>query len=298
MIFERQRYLLALLDAVGGSAGRLDFQKLLFLYCQEAGETAPYEFIPYKYGGFSFTSYADGGRLAQQGMLELSERSWTLTPIGRQAAKIPPLAAMRMGQFAQRYSALRGDPLVLEAYRRHPYYAVRSEIADRLLAGDSAAQAAVTSARPTAGAPGICTIGYEGRSQEGYLNCLYQSGVAVVCDVRANPLSRKFGFSKVALAKGCEALGIRYEHLPGLGIASEDRCDLHTQADYDALFAQYEQVTLPRQAAALELIRSWVEKGQRVALTCYERAPQQCHRHCVADALAREFGRTFLPRHL
>jgi len=297
MIFERQRFLLALLDAVGGSAGRLDFQKLLFLYCQEAGDAAPYEFIPYKFGGFSFTSYADGKRLAEQGLLELSDHSWTLTPAGRQAAKIPPLAGMRMERFARRYAALRGDVLVAEAYRCHPYYAVRSEILERVLAGDNMAQVAVAAAKPAAGAPGICTIGYEGRSQEGYLNCLYQNGVTVLCDVRANPLSRKFGFSKVALAKGCEALGIRYEHLPGLGIASEDRCELRAQADYDALFVQYEKVTLPRQSAALELIRSWVEGGQHVALTCYERTPQQCHRHCVADALAREYGRTFLPRH-
>ncbi|WP_441288588.1 hypothetical protein ACSRUE_42725 [Sorangium sp. KYC3313] len=31
MLFARQRQLLQLLDAVGGSAGKLDFQKLLFL---------------------------------------------------------------------------------------------------------------------------------------------------------------------------------------------------------------------------------------------------------------------------
>jgi hypothetical protein len=59
MLFQRQRRLLALLDALGGSVGNLDFQKLLFLYCQEPDSGSPYEFVPYKFGAFSFTSYAD-----------------------------------------------------------------------------------------------------------------------------------------------------------------------------------------------------------------------------------------------
>jgi len=58
MLFDRQKCLLALLDAHNGEVGLVDFQKLLFLYCQEV-EESPYEFVPYKYGGFSFTSYAD-----------------------------------------------------------------------------------------------------------------------------------------------------------------------------------------------------------------------------------------------
>ena len=64
MLFDRQKRLLALVDALGGEVGSLDFQKLLFLYCREVEETPAYEFVPYKYGGFSFTSYADKRRLA------------------------------------------------------------------------------------------------------------------------------------------------------------------------------------------------------------------------------------------
>ena len=35
MLFERQRLLLTLLDAVGGPVGHTDFQKLLFLYTRD-----------------------------------------------------------------------------------------------------------------------------------------------------------------------------------------------------------------------------------------------------------------------
>jgi uncharacterized protein (DUF488 family) len=116
--------------------------------------------------------------------------------------------------------------------------------------------------------------------------------------VRRNPLSRKYGFSKGTLSKGCEGVGIRYEHLPELGIASEERRELNTQADYDALFAVYERENLPKQGAALAKIGGWVKEGHRVALTCYEAEPCQCHRHCVAEVLAREFGVAFTPNHL
>jgi len=298
VLFDRQKRLLALVDALGGEVGNLDFQKLLFLYCREVETEPAYEFVPYKFGGFSFTSYADKRRLTEQGLLADEERVWKLTPEGRVLAKVPPMVRVGMDGFARRKSGLRGDALVAEAYRRHPYYATRSEIAARLLAHDVPARAAIAAAQPAKGAPGLCTIGYEGCTLEGYLNKLLHAGVTLLCDVRRNPLSRKYGFSKGTLSKGCEGVGLRYEHLPELGIASDERKDLNTQADYDALFAVYERDNLPQQGAALAKIGSWVKEGHRVALTCYEAEPCQCHRHCVAEALEREFGRDFCPQHL
>lgn len=285
MLFDRQKRLLALVDALGGEVGNLDFQKLLFLYCREAEESPAYEFVPYKYGGFSFTSYADKRRLVAQGLLADEELVWKLTSSGKRMAKISPLDRLRITQFAKRHASLRGDALVAEAYRRHPYYAIRSDMVERVLSGDDLALMAIDAARPAASAPGLCTIGYEGRTLEDYLNRLIQDGVTILCDVRRNPLSRKYGFSKGTLSNACEGMGIRYEHVSELGIASEERRELHTQADYDALFEVYERETLPKQPKALEKIRGWIRAGERVALTCFEKLPKQCHRHCVAEAL-------------
>lgn len=131
----------------------------------------------------------------------------------------------------------------------------------------------------------LFTIGYEGRTQDEYLALLRGAGVTLLADVRRNPISRKKGFSKGTLAQGCAAVGIRYEHLPELGIASEKRKNLATQADVDALFAEYERDWLPTQGPALAKLRAWLDAGERVALTCFERAPGDCHRRCVAEAL-------------
>ena len=295
-VAHRRRQLLALLDALGGRVGNLDFQKLLFLYCQEPSSGAPYDFVPYKFGAFSFTSYADRRKLIERGLLVDDEHSWQLTEEGRRI--MGRTADKQLTSFAKRYQSLRGDDLVADTYRRFPFHATRSEIAERVLKGDRDALARVASARAGASGQALQTIGYEGHTLESYLNLLLKSGITVLCDVRRNPISRKYGFSKNTLARGCEGVGIRYEHLPELGIASDQRKSLDTQADYDALFTEYERSSLPKQTDALKKIRAWIAGGERVALTCFEHLPHQCHRHCVAEALESRFGKDFAATHL
>jgi hypothetical protein len=297
MLFERQRLLLTLLDAVGEPVGHTDFQKLLFLYTQECEGAPSYEFVPYKFGAFSFTSYADKRKLISEGLLADDDQNWTLTNDGRTAARKHAVEPLRTAGFCRRHANLRGNALLAEQYQRHPYYATRSEILDKLrLGADTLAR--IAAAKPAGKPAGLVTIGYEGRSLEGYLNALLRDGVTLLCDVRRNPLSRKYGFSKVTLSKACEGVGIRYEHLPELGIASDERRNLKMQADYDALFAHYRRHDLPKQSPALTRIRQWIEKGERVALTCYEAQPCQCHRRCVAEALERMGGVRFSVHHL
>jgi hypothetical protein len=298
MLYARQKTLLALLKALGGSLNALDFQKLLFLFCQEQRSPQSYEFVPYRYGGFSFTSYADRRRLIAQGLLADEERLWKLTGAGQRSAVVAPSARAELAAFARRYEKLRGNDLIRETYRRFPYYATRSEIAEPLFRNDAGGMAAIQAARPPLATAGICTIGYEGRSLEAYLNCLLGAGISLLCDIRQNPLSRKYGFSKSTLAHACEGVGIRYEHLPELGIASEERRGLDSPKAYERLFNTYRRDTLSSQQTALATIRDWVSQGERVALTCFEAHAQQCHRHCVADSLQQQFGISFAPTHL
>lgn len=296
VLFARQRQLLLLLDAFGGAAGMLDFQKLLFLYCQESstGE-APYDFVPYKFGAFSFTSYADRRKLIERGLLEDND-GWQITDEGRKV--IGRTMDMQLVAFAKRHRGLHGDALVADTYRRFPFFAIRSEIAERVLKGDDAALARIKAIRIKATGSALTTMGYEGHTLESYLTILLKSGVTLLCDVRRNPISRKYGFSKNTLARGCEGVGIRYEHVPELGIASEQRQSLDTQADYDALFEEYERTWLPKQGAALTKIQGWLDAGESVTLTCYEHQPNQCHRHSVAEALESKVGKDLTVKHL
>lgn len=284
MLFERQRLLLTLLDALGGPVGNTDFQKLLFLYTRECEETPSYEFVPYKFGAFSFTSYADKRRLAATGLLTENENLWQLTDVGTQTARRQAVKPLVVARFCRERATLRGNALIAEQYRRFPYHATRSEIVEKVLP-EAEARRLIAEALPPKAKPGLVTIGYERRSLEAYLNLLVRDAVTLLCDVRRNAISRKYGFSKGTLSKACDGVGIRYEHLPELGIDSQERRDLKTQADYDALFAEYERSSLPQQTGALSRIAGWVGAGERVALTCYEANICQCHRHCVAEAL-------------
>lgn len=283
-LLSRQRHLLALLHALGEGVPKLDFQKFLFLYSQTRGDNAPYEFVPYRFGAFSFTSYADRRKLTERGLLA-DEDTWRLTSEGRRLAATIDLP--EVGDFVESHRHLGGDELVAESYRRFPYFASRSEIATKVLGRDMAARRRITAAMPRSDGSPLMTIGYEGRSLESYINVLLTHGVSVLCDVRRNPISRKYGFSKRTLTTACEGVGIRYAHLPELGIVGDRRQTLETQADYDRLFEEYERNDLPRQAEAIESIRRMLESGERVALTCYEQLPHQCHRHCVAEAVER-----------
>ena len=288
-LFKRQLRLLALLYAFGGSVGRTDFQKLLFLYCQEqpssgrAG-TSLYEFIPYKFGAFSFTCDADLCRLRRHRLLCEGE-PWKLTEEGKLIGSECQDRSVR--EFACRYAGKRDNRLIRETYLRFPYYATRSEKAESLLRDKPAALQRIKAAKPKTARASLLTVGYEGRMLESYFNLLLRAQVTILCDVRRNPISRKYGFSKSTLAQTCSKLAIRYEHLPELGIESKDRRGLETQGEFRHLFKTYTKRILERQGNTLAKILAWLRSGETVALTCYEHEPSQCHRHCVGTALAR-----------
>ncbi len=287
-LITRERHVLALLDALGGDVGNLDFQKLLFLYCQElfssqSTAAVPYHFVPYRYGAFSFTSYADRRRSVDRGILTDHDQRWIITDLGRQLvtdSKLEPPVA-----FADRYGDLRGNELIAKTYRDFPYFATRSAIADSVLHNDPDSLSRIANIRPEKRESGLFTIGYQDRPLEVFLNELLRASVTLLCDVRRNAISRKYGFSKTALSRACHGVGIRYEHLPELGIASSLRQKVKNEADRAHLFRTYSSQSLPKQRDALQRIRSWLDLGESVALMCFEGDPGHCHRHCVADAI-------------
>jgi uncharacterized protein (DUF488 family) len=109
--------------------------------------------------------------------------------------------------------------------------------------------------------------------------------VKLLIDVRNNPMSMKFGFSKSQLVKYCASLGIEYIHIPEVGIQSELRQELKTQDDYDTLFKKYKISTLKTTISFQEKILELLIEKQRVALTCFEANICQCHRKHLSEAI-------------
>jgi len=291
-LLHRQRLLLALLEEMGGHLSATDFQKHLFLYVTAAEPAPSYDFVPYRFGGFSFESYADRRRLVEAGLLEEGTGSeWTLVsaqPLQFRKA-VPPAVRQRLVAHRRQFGQLTGKALVAETYRRSPYHAIHSTILGEVLP-DAADRRAVEKHRPRLNGRALFTIGYEGISLDTFLNRLIRAGVKCLCDVRKNPISRKYGFAGKTLADACAKLGIAYRHLPELGIPGDLRHDLSLPGARAALFEDYRRTTLPAQIDALDQIRELLEEFGTVALTCFEHVATDCHRHCVAEALSAEPG--------
>lgn len=280
----RRRILLALLQALGDGLQRVEFQKHLFLF-SHAQEAPSYEFIPYKYGSFSFVAESDRLALVEQGKLVDSE-VWSRPRYFDYAAGLKDRDKAALVAHKHKFGKLRGKKLIRHVYRHYPYFAINSTIAKEVLTAKEFET--VGNARPTSNDVALLTIGYEGKTIEGYLNQLIGQSTDILCDVRRNPLSRKYGFSKERLRKAVESVGIEYHHFPNLGIPSAKRKSLETQADYDRLFDQYEQEILPDCSSDLGNILSLLEKGKRVALTCFELHPERCHRSRVTKAIEQD----------
>lgn len=275
--------MLGLIEAFGGRLNSRDLQKYLFLFTQKCQREKSYDFVPYKYGCFSFQSYADRRNLTESGLLAAGD-DWVLSGEGHLKA-LENGDAQKITTFHKHYGNIAGEELVREIYRAYPYYAINSEIASRLMTKNELQK--IDGARPQNNDYCFFTIGYEGASFENYLNRLIQNNIKLLCDVRRNPLSRKYGFSKSTLSETLKKLGIEYVHMPELGIVSEKRQELNTQADYDRLFNEYERTTLKSADKNLKALFALLKKHKRIAITCFEAQECMCHRGRVAKALTK-----------
>jgi len=277
MLFSRkQRILLSVLHAVGGECRNTDFMKYLFLFSVKQVDKT-FNFVPYKFGCFSFEAYHERVKLIELGLIDDSEE-WRLSSIVNEYDYSLKADEDRVSLWKLKKSVekLSGRELLREVYLKYPYYAINSEITDQVLSHDELLL--IDRARPSNQLEGFFSIGYEGMSLDEYINILLSKDIRILIDVRRNPLSRKYGFSRKTLENALGNLGIAYEHMPTLGIDSEKRAGLLSQRDYDLLFVQYEGVTLKNATRELALLHSFFLNEKRVALTCFEENPAQCHR--------------------
>lgn len=271
--YKRQRFLLSFIRQLGGGVSSTDLQKLVFLHTMR-NNTDYYEFIPYKFGAYSFQLAEDVDILRKDGFL--SDEGKRVKAKGEYSLD---------GLFD--IATERGNNLIRKAYREYPYYTIKSEMIDGLFYNKAEAELFYGERlKYVQSQQTLFTIGYEGKSIEAFINTLILNGIKLLCDVRKNPLSRKFGFSKGKLEHITETVGIKYVHIPDLGIESDKRCSLETDEDYQMLFDNYKEM-LPTLASHLERVYSLLCSNTRIALMCYEKDAAMCHRHIIKDYITR-----------
>ena len=267
--YKRQRFLLSFIRQLNGGVSATDLQKLVFLHTMRVqGEY--YEFLPYKFGAYSFQLAEDVDILCKDGYL--AQDSAGIKAVGEY-----------YWESLYNIDTERGNDLIRKAYRTYPYYTINSEMISRLyFSTEDKARFSREKEKYIQTGQVLFTIGYEGLGIEAFINELIKNGVTLLCDVRKNPLSRKFGFSKGKLEHITGTVGIKYVHIPDLGIESDKRNALETTEDYEVLFADYIE-TLPQRKAYLESVYSLLNTYTCVALMCYEKDAALCHRHVVRD---------------
>lgn len=130
----------------------------------------------------------------------------------------------------------------------------------------------------------IFTFGYEGLALDVFLTRLKQAGVETVIDVRANPLSRKRGFSKRGLAAALEEVGIAYTHARAMG-CPKPVCDRYKHdGDWSAYTRGFLAHLKTQSDGLAELVQT--AKASTSCLVCFEADFNTCHRTFVARAAA------------
>ncbi|MBU2515345.1 DUF488 domain-containing protein [bacterium] len=273
-MYYRRKILLALIESFGGRLQRTDCIKLLFLFCKKSGKQF-YDFFPYYYGGFSFVAYQDKARLETLGLLA-PKHEFYLTTRESFIGQLKEEDRIQLSGFTETWKEHLGKELVREAYLQYPYYAIRSKIADEVLTSKELGQIYQTY-KPNEKTC-LFSIGYEGKSIDGFLDDLIRNNIKSLIDVRKTPRSMKVGFSKTKLSQYLEKAGIQYLHYPELGIPCELRKFLKSNEDYQKLFKRYDLEILPLQTKALESVLNHLATKKRIALMCFEADPNHCHR--------------------
>ena len=287
-MLNRQRLILALLDCAAGPMQHTMLVKLAFLLREETPvgkDRTFYHFVPYRHGPFSFGLYRELEALRRDGYIEWGEKSFALSGKTKQQIKdqIGRLGAVQVeatDSVVRKYRGRSRPSLLRDVYRRYPWYSIKSELGEYLPEN--------VPNLPKRD-PGVYTVGYEGKSVDEFFNGLLASGMTGIVDVRANPVSRKYGFAKRSMSRIAGNLGLSYHHLPELGITGDHRASLSDFASYQRLLDTYESEMLPRRDTHVRNAAELLKAGPS-ALLCMERDVRCCHRSRLASHVSAVSG--------
>lgn len=283
-MFYRRKIILGLLQIFEGKLEKISLYKLLLIFSKLQAKPL-YDFVPYRFGCYSFSLHADLVTMYKREQLKDEDKSVSKVDNKNYLALLTESDKKIIQSIYKQFLNSSGDDLMRYTYTKYPYTAINSQTAKRILSKEGFDK--VNACRPIANETTLFTIGYEGISLEEYLNRLIKNDVKILIDVRKNALSMKFGFSKNQLKNYCNSLGIEYLHIPEVGIHSEFRQELNNQNDYDKLFSFYKKNNLSTSTSYQQKILDLLKEKKRVALTCFEANICQCHRKHLSEAITK-----------
>jgi uncharacterized protein (DUF488 family) len=131
----------------------------------------------------------------------------------------------------------------------------------------------------------LYTLGYQGIDLSTYVNTLKEAGVGVVIDVRETPWSHKRGFCKTSLSAELLKAGIDYIHLRSAGNPKENRRTAASMEECLRRYRRYLEKNPKGVTDLVALLEAAKKQRKSACLTCFEKAPHECHRSILASSV-------------
>jgi len=261
----KQMMLVSLLNSLEDKKySRLKVFKIAFLLGRKIDF---YDFIPYRYGPYSFEMDKDLRMFNNNGWINMQDKSIYINHDTLKALSIKAEYKEDIYGFISKFKNVNEKNLLDFIYKDYPYYSQNSLLVKQ------------PKVKKNTAAISIYTIGYQNLSIDSFINTLIEKGINIVLDVRNKPLSYKYGFNYYWLNKYLPELDIKYINIPELGIEEKYRKIL----SQGQLWQHYSK--------SLELKKNYLNKAcdilkkQPTVLMCYEMNPEHCHRLILAKRI-------------
>jgi len=266
----KKQRLLLLVIKMSKSISRMRLVKIMFILSNVPGlskRIPVYDFVPYKFGPFSFEMYHDLAKF--KGKEYVRENNETIHYVDGPEEQLDHVAEELVQKNLSYLDDWDERRLIQEIYKAYPEYTIFSQIEKRQSYDRDET--------------GILTIGYEGLTIDSFINKLIKNKVEVLVDIRKNPISRRYSFSKTRLRENLARFGIKYEHIPKLGIDSHERKGLVTLDEYQRMFARYKGRLGSKNPELINILDLGLI--HKIALMCYEADIRYCHRGVISDMI-------------
>src|SRR5574344_553560 len=171
MLYYRRKILLYILEQTKNlKLNKLNFQKILFLFCQRQ-ERSIYDFIPYKFGCFSYEANNDLYVLSSHyKVISNTDKEWILSTDMRYKDDVKFEDRKILDDIFRNIDIYNTDELLVKTYSEYPYFAVNSQVLSKV---QEVTRSIVEIKKNNINQEqNIClySIGYEGISIDSYLN--------------------------------------------------------------------------------------------------------------------------------
>ena len=133
-MFYRRKVIIGLIELLGGEVEKLRLQKLLFLYAMKK-QNPEYDFVPYKYGCYSYSAKADMNTMVKKGYISETENKYGKSDTVSYFDKLKIDDSRILQVVVSDYGQMSSNALIKHTYLNFPFYAIKSTIAKDVLPG-------------------------------------------------------------------------------------------------------------------------------------------------------------------